>query len=460
MTEQAKPEEQLDREAELEALRESEARYRTVMETASDAIITIDEASRILFVNPAVEKIFGYAPAELRGAELTMLMPEYLRHVHRAGLHRYVETGHKHIAWDGVELPGLHKSGREIVLEVSFGEFVRDGRHFFTGIARDITERKAAAKRVAAQHTVTRILAEATTLGEATPAILESVCEGLGWELGALWSFDWQDDALRCVETWHAPTADVAEFEAESMQRTFESGVGLPGRVLQSGEAEWIEDVMSNGNFPRAPFAAQNGLHGAFAFPIRLGSEVLGVIECFSREVRRPDPALLETMSNIGSQIGQFIERRRAQDERAKLHAEIISMQEAQLEELSTPLIPITEDIVVMPLVGTLDSVRAQRMLRTLLNGIEAQRTPVAIIDITGVSVVDTHVANVLVQASQAARLLGAQVVLTGIRGGVARSLVGLGVDLRRITTRKSLQSGIAYALRHLRERNSVQSIS
>lgn len=458
--EQTGLEEMRDGEAELAALRESEARYRTVMETASDAIITIDETSRILFVNPAVEKIFGYAPEELHGADLTMLMPEYLRHVHRAGLGRYVETGHRHIAWDGVELPGLHKSGREIALEVSFGEFVREDRRFFTGIARDITERKAAARLIAAQHGVTRILAEAATLGEATPAMLESVCSGLGWEMAALWSFDWEDDALRCVETWHAPTADVAEFEAESMERSFEPGVGLPGRVMQSGEAVWIEDVAVDGNFQRAPLAARNGLHSAFAFPIRLGSKVLGVIECFSREVRHSDPALLETMASIGSQIGQYIERRRAQDERSKLQSEIIAMQVAQLEELSTPLIPITENIVIMPLVGTVDSVRAQRMLQTLLDGIQAQGAAVALIDITGVSVVDTHVANVLVQASQAAQLLGTLVVLTGIRSGVARSLVGLGVDLGRINTRKNLQSGIAFALRHLSERDRTHKFS
>ena len=443
-------EERHDAEAGLTALDESEARYRTVMETASDAIITIDETGQMLFVNPAVEKIFGYTPDELHGAELTMLMPEYLRHVHRAGLARYVETGHRHIDWQGVELPGLHKSGREITLEVSFGDFRRGGRHFFTGIARDISERKAAAKRIAAQHSVTRILAEATTLGEATPAILESMCVGLGWEMAALWAYDGEDNALRCVETWHAPSAGVSEFESDSMERSFEPGIGLPGRVLRSGEPAWIDDVAVDGNFLRAPLAVRDGLHGAFAFPIRLGSEVFGVIECFAREVRRPDAALLETIASIGSQIGQYIERRRAQDERAKLQSAIIAMQEAQLEELSTPLIPLTNDIVVMPLIGTLDSVRAQRMLNTLLDGIQAQGAKVAIIDITGVSVVDTHVANVIVQASQSARLLGTQVVLTGIRSGVARSLVGLGVELDSILTRKSLQSGIAYALRHL----------
>ncbi|HLM58309.1 MAG TPA: PAS domain S-box protein [Pyrinomonadaceae bacterium] len=131
------------RRAEAE-LQESEERFRTLAETASDVIVTIDEESRILFINPSAEKVFGYRPEELTGQSLSLLMPEYLRHLHRAGLTRYLETGRKHISWDGVELPGLHRDGREVPLEVSFGEFRRGGRHVFTGIIRDITQRKRA----------------------------------------------------------------------------------------------------------------------------------------------------------------------------------------------------------------------------------------------------------------------------------------------------------------------------
>ena len=132
------------RKGQEQALHESEERYRTVTETASEAIITIDESSKILFVNRAAELTFGYAGEEMLGQELTMLMPDYLRNLHRAGLKRYAATGEKHIAWHGTELPGLHKSGAEIPLEISFGEFIRNGERFFTGICRDITERKQA----------------------------------------------------------------------------------------------------------------------------------------------------------------------------------------------------------------------------------------------------------------------------------------------------------------------------
>lgn len=134
------------RAARLQALRESEDRFRTLAETASDAIITIDEASKIVFVNPAAEHVFGYTGAELLGADLTILMPEYLRHLHQAGFNRYVTTGHKHISWEAIELPGRHRSGRAIPLEISFGEFTSNNRRLFTGIVRDITERKRAAE--------------------------------------------------------------------------------------------------------------------------------------------------------------------------------------------------------------------------------------------------------------------------------------------------------------------------
>jgi anti-anti-sigma factor len=125
-----------------------------------------------------------------------------------------------------------------------------------------------------------------------------------------------------------------------------------------------------------------------------------------------------------------------------------IRAQEATLAELSTPLIPISAQVMVMPLIGTIDARRAQQVLDTLLHGVARTRAHVAIVDITGVPLVDAQVANVLVQAAQAVNLLGAQVVLTGIRPEVAQTLVGLGIDLGGITTQSNLQSGIAFASR------------
>jgi len=135
-----------DRKKVEEALRESEERYRIIAQTASDVIITIDQEGIIQFVNSASEKVFGYKPAELLGENITALMPERLRKVHISALKAYVETGKKKMKWESIELPGLHKSGHEVPLEISYGEFMKEDRHFFTGIVRDITERREAAK--------------------------------------------------------------------------------------------------------------------------------------------------------------------------------------------------------------------------------------------------------------------------------------------------------------------------
>jgi PAS domain S-box-containing protein len=139
-------------------------------------------------------------------------------------------------------------------------------------------------------------------------------------------------------------------------------------------------------------------------------------------------------------------QKRREQEERAE-QEEIIRHQQATLAELSTPLLAISESTVVMPLVGAVDSRRVQQMMDALLSGVADSRASIVILDITGVSVVDTQVANAFIRASQAVRLLGAQVVLTGIRPEVAQTLVGLGVDLSTIITRSTLRDGITYAL-------------
>jgi len=140
--------------------------------------------------------------------------------------------------------------------------------------------------------------------------------------------------------------------------------------------------------------------------------------------------------------------RKRAEEERARTQDEYIQMQSMLLAELSTPLIPITQAVVVMPLIGSIDSRRAQQVLDTLLHGITERHARTAILDITGVPIVDTHVAGALIRAAQAAQLLGAQVVLTGIRPEVAQTLVGMGTELHGIITRSDLQSGIAFATR------------
>jgi PAS domain S-box-containing protein len=162
------------------------------------------------------------------------------------------------------------------------------------------------------EQLVARSLAETADPREALARALRAIGEGLGWRWGAVWeAAPDRPEALRCVETWSGGGAGAEEFAAASRRIAFAPGEGLPGRVWRSGEPAWIPDVLLDENFPRAVPARRAGLHAAFCFPIRSARGVLGVIELFTGEPRDLDADLLETMSTLGDQIGQAVERRR-----------------------------------------------------------------------------------------------------------------------------------------------------
>ena len=297
-----------------QALQESEERYRTVTEAASDAILTIDQNDQIIFANQATESIFGYTLEELHGRDLALIMSDDQHDAHGASLKRRLDTGAQTISWEGVELIGRRKDGKTVPLEISLGKFIRNGLPYYTGILRDITERKQTEKRQAAQYAVTRALAESDTLNQAAPRILQAVCESADWQVGAVWTIDRNIDLLRCVDTWHLPNVNVEEFETLTREMLFAPGVGLPGRVWQNRSPAWISDVADDLSFLRGKVAMKNHLHSAFGFPIGSNNETTGIIEFFSPEVRPPDDAFLQLMISLGSQIGQFVERKRTEE--------------------------------------------------------------------------------------------------------------------------------------------------
>lgn len=138
-----------------ELIRESEQRFRAVAETATDTIIIMDKDSKILFINDAVEHVFGYTKDELIEKSLTVLMPESFRQKHLLAVDRFLKTGERHFDWKNVQLPGLHKNGNEIPLEISYSEFVIDNEHYFTGIIRDISVRKKAEEKLVEEKNFT-----------------------------------------------------------------------------------------------------------------------------------------------------------------------------------------------------------------------------------------------------------------------------------------------------------------
>jgi PAS domain S-box-containing protein len=161
---------------------QAERQYRTVVETATDAVITTDAASMIQFANPAVTKIFGYEPSELMGQPLTVLMPDRLANRHLPGLQHYVETGHRRLNWSAIELIGRRKDGQEFPIAVSFAEVVNDGQQTFTGFIRDVTERKQAEELRAARSRLVAVrgdVSSALTTENTLRGILQSSAEAV-----------------------------------------------------------------------------------------------------------------------------------------------------------------------------------------------------------------------------------------------------------------------------------------
>jgi PAS domain S-box-containing protein len=182
------------------------------------------------------------------------------------------------------------------------------------GTIVDITERKQAEQREAIEHAVQRYLGSEESLGEAIRGIMRVMCERLDWACAARWSLDEANNRLHCVETWSEDDDRIRAFLESSRRETFVPGTtGMIRRVLTTGESVWVADVLEKKDLMRGPMAAQAGLRGAFALPVRMGDKVLGAIEFFSHEPRHPDKWLLLTTVSIGNLIGQLMARRQAE---------------------------------------------------------------------------------------------------------------------------------------------------
>ena len=185
------------------------------------------------------------------------------------------------------------------------------------------------------EYAVARILAESDRPVEVYAKVLQVIGSSLGWELGAVWESGPGDDLLRCVRTWHAG-GGFPEFEALSERITLAPGEGLPGRVVASGEPAWIVDAPENANFPRATIARRCGLHAAFGFPLLSPRGAVGMMEFFTPELRQPDDHLLETMRELGSQVGQYVARRHAEEAVRASESQLRAMLETALDAVVT----------------------------------------------------------------------------------------------------------------------------
>jgi signal transduction histidine kinase len=267
--------------------------------------------------------------AELRGSEIVSHLPldrERLRQVLTGATASY-ETECRYLAG------GEARWGRVIVAHALEGN--GGGA---TLVLENITARRRTAQRLAAQHSVARILAESASLRDAAPRILQAICECLEWDVGALWAVDGTIERLRFVEAWSAAGAHVPDPIARS-QSMLARGEGLSGHTWSLGTPVWFKDFPNEAPmFVRGPVAAREGLHGAFAFPIAFGRRVVAVMDFFSHEVRKPDRDVLEMVLTFGKQIGQFVERKRVEDDLRTLAAQLAAAEDEQRRSLARAL--------------------------------------------------------------------------------------------------------------------------
>jgi diguanylate cyclase (GGDEF)-like protein len=179
----------------------------------------------------------------------------------------------------------------------------------------DITDRKRAEQRLQMGHTVTRLLAESRSIEEALPQVLRTICESGGWVYGQRWALNRAAGLMHCAETWCVADSQLEEFEAfnRSRMQTPGNGTGLIHRVWETNNPVWLDDLGQEKQMQRGPMAIKAGLRSAFAFPILVGDGFYGVMEFFGPEVRRPDAELVEIVRTMGSQVGQFMARKAAE---------------------------------------------------------------------------------------------------------------------------------------------------
>jgi steroid delta-isomerase-like uncharacterized protein len=299
---------------------ERESRIRRLVDANIIGIFIWELEGRILEANDAFLALVGYDREDLAAGHLswTDLTPPDWRDRDERWTRELVTSG----TLQPFEKEYFRKDGSRVPVLIGVAAFEENGNQ---GVAfvLDLTDRRRAEQRVLVQHRATRILAEAATLEEAMPKILEALCECLKWDIGAWWRIGREPDLLRCAELFRMPSVEVTQFEAATRACTFPLGVGFVGGVFSSRKPTWIPDVLRDPTFIRASAAAREGLHAALAFPIVLDREIFGVIDLFSREVRKPDDDVLRTMATLGSQIGLFIEHKREQSALQVARAEL-----------------------------------------------------------------------------------------------------------------------------------------
>jgi PAS domain S-box-containing protein len=291
--------------------------YKSYMEqvinSMADALLVTSNSGIIKRINFATEKLFGYSKAELVGQSIASIIDDYglLQNMLRKDSFSPQKSSN-------IEVVCRTRKREKLLIAFSCSSINNiESLEDIIYIGRDITDRQRREQRICAQYAITRILSESPSVKQAMPKILQAICQTLGWDLGELWTpnqyittlvqQDSSNVLLRCVEIRSSRLVSVREFKAITWQTTYNSGVGLPGRIWARRSPLWIKDIADDDDLQRSQPAAAAGLHAAFGFPILDDNKILGVMVFLSKEVQQKDTDLLQMMVSIGSQIAHFI---------------------------------------------------------------------------------------------------------------------------------------------------------
>ena len=297
-----------------QALQRSETELTDFFENAAVGLHSVGRDGIVLRVNQAELAMLGYTRQEFVGHHIAEF------YVDPSVINDMLERLQAGEVLENYEARMSCKDGSIKYVSTSSSVYQEAGKFIHTRcFTRDVSERKRTEGRLALQYAVTKILSESLEVADSALNILRTACDTLDWEVGALWKVDAAAGLLRCVEICHAKSSATPEFDRLSQNTAFKKGQGLPGRIWESGRPCWIDNVNDDPNFPRVPVALREGLRGAFGFPILVGNDIWGVIEFLSSEIREPDDKLMNLAAGIGGQIGQFTQRRHAEQELAEL---------------------------------------------------------------------------------------------------------------------------------------------
>jgi PAS domain S-box-containing protein len=289
------------------ALRESEERYRDLFDNSSEMIATLSPRGRYLYVNPAWQTLFGMDSGQFESLiGFESAFPSEIQAEAAALFHK--------------ALHGVHVEQHPLRLHNSAGETVEveaslscrreeSGPVSVRCIFRDVTQQNRRERRLRIQLMVSQIIAETTSMDEGLTRVLEALCENFFCEFAALWSVDDTQHSIRPLITWQARGRSSEDFLRETGSLVLSRGEGLPGMVWSLGKACWIADLRQSPAFVRRTAARLNGYTSGWAVPVRVGNQVIAVVECFSRQFTREDPDLLATVETVCGSVGQFMAR-------------------------------------------------------------------------------------------------------------------------------------------------------